>query len=296
VVDYPELKKAVLVELMGRYVKEVLEHRKGWRSDCARMEMFMREPWAQLDCTADIAAALRARKKVRLAEVSGQSFNRELGLLVGFFDYAVKEWGLRLPNNPAKQILRAKESPAARRLVWSNELLYRMLDHFGFSLDRGPATPAECVGWVILLLRSTGLRLGTLCSIRMADIHLDRKLIRFGADQVKNSEAWDCPLSDNSIALIRRLMGHRQGETRLLPEFAYSSGRLFREGRDSLAKTEPEVGNLHLHGLRKTWTTENAGKITDPKLLLKITGRKNMKVLIDNYYDPSATELAEHLN
>ncbi|WP_250480188.1 site-specific integrase [Caballeronia sp. GAOx1] len=119
----------------------------------------------------------------------------------------------------------------------------------------------------------------------------------------KNGEARTIPLSPESVTLLSAIPaaertgfvlkgtgGKPEEERHIRPD---SITQAWIRGRDRLAEEDPAVLGLRLHDLRHTATTRLAKRV-DALRLAKLTGHKDMRML-QRYYNPTASDLAEHL-
>lgn len=285
-----DLRDITVGDILRCYRDEVSPARKGWKFETTRLTAFMREPWAHLDLNADVAAALRGWRDQRLQTVKPSTVVRELGLLGAVFTHAMGEWGLPLKDNPAHQVKRPVIKGGERDRLWSDADLQIWLDHCTFDENVAPIIQKDFIPWVLLIARRTGLRLGEICRIRMADIDLDVPMIRF--DDTKNGDDYDCPLRTDAVNLIRKLMEHREGEDKLIEPGEDVAGQLYRREREEIAKQHPSHADIVMHSLRHTYTTEMVERVPDKMLLLRMTGRRNLQSLT-RYYKPKARDLAK---
>lgn len=284
-----ELRYLTVGDVLTRYKDEVSPHKKGWKFENDRIKAFLREPWARLDLTADIPAAIRAWRDRRLQEVKPETVRREIGLLGPIFTHAITEWGVPLSNNPIHQVKRPVVKQKERDRLWSDADLQIWLDHLGFDEDKQPTHARDFLGWVLLIARRTGLRLGEICRICIVDIDMSVPMIRFG--DTKNGDAFDCPIRSDASSIIKKLLKHRERETKLIAPNEGVIGEFFRRERKLVAVAHPTHANIVIHSLRHTYTTEMVARVPDKMVLLRITGRRTLQSLA-RYYKPAVSDLA----
>lgn len=296
-VDHAELRSTTVGDLLRRFDREVVPHRKGWRWEANRIKNYLLEPWALLALDKDIPEALRQWRDLRLRQVAPQTVNRDFNLLGSVFTHARKEWGIVL-DNPVHQVKRPKAPSGARDVTWTDEELELFLDHLKFDSAVAPLTSTAYVGWVLKLARLLGLRRGSLCATKLAWIDMPNRCIHYPAGVVKNGEAYDCPVSKAAGEVLEALVAHRIGQERLIEPSADTITTLFARVREVIAKDHPQVKRLTLHDQRHTWTTRviesglAKGRPIDQITLLKMSGRKSVKELA-RYYNPKASDLAD---
>ena len=310
---FNQLKALRLVDLMQRFADEVSPKRKGWRWEIVRLKALRREDWAQLTLADDISDALRVWRDRRLAgspgckPVKASTVNRDLNLLGGMFSYAMKEWNLKLTINPAHRVQRPPEKGGERDVIWSKEDLSLFLKHLRFDEDRAPVSATDFVGWVLLLARHTGLRLGNICEIRVRRegnfpwLDLTTPAVHYEAEHTKNGMRYSCPLSSTAAAIVAKLAAHRATapSNKLIEPGKAVVGTLFRREKDRWAKGRPHAAGLRIHDLRHTWTTEMVPRISakggDAMLMARISGRTGTKSLF-RYFNPRAEDMAKYLD
>ena len=297
--DHREIGATMVRDLLRRFLTDEVPKRRGWRWEKNRILRYLEQPWAWLSLRQDIASALRVWRDDRLRTVTPQSVNRDFNLLGSIFTHAAKEWGIAVAN-PVHQVKRPTVVGGKREVVWTDSEFESMMSRLGFDIASAsaPVTAQDFMPWVMEILRTTGLRLGSVCSIRMDQIRLADSMIAFDPNQVKNGEPFDCPLGGKAKVVLGRLVDLRAGERRLVPFSSDSIGNRYRTFRDAFEAADPtRRKGLRIHDIRHTWTTKtvSSGKVPTVLELMKITGRKDMKSLAV-YFNPSAQDLAKMLD
>lgn len=291
VYNFSVLRETQVSDLMKRFRDEVSVNRKGWKWERNRLNALLSTNWAQLRLSDDIASEFRTWRDARVKEVEVSTVIRDFNLMSSVFNHAIKEWGIGMPNNPVKLVKRpSAQGSGERDRLWSEADLAVFIQHFKFHIDKPPQTANDFVPWVLLIARMTGLRLGEICRIKPADVHLDVPCIHF--ETTKNGDAYDCPLRSDALALFKKLMQHRGDSWRLIEPSSDVIGELYRRARREIAKSHPELGDIVIHSLRHTFTTEMSERIEDKLALLRITGRRSLTSLV-RYYKPKAGALAK---
>jgi|GEM_PF-2541168 len=313
-----------VADLIERFRLEVVPSRRGSRWDDNRCLALQTYAWAKLDLTSWDAIHIglmdwrddRLRGSAREKAVTPQTVNRDLNLLGPIFDLAIKEWKVPLPVNPAHMVKRPKVVGGERKTVWSDLDIERFLTQVRWRDDIHPSLIFRTddpqrqrrdnvfgyAGWLVLLLRHIGQRLGDVTEMQLGWIDLPGNVIHYPPGTVKNGEAFDCPLNRRAVELLTKYLAYRLDgrdvanvpDLRLFPSTTDTLGSMLRAERDELAKTYPAMSGLRLHDLRHTWTTELVGRVknsVNPLMLLDMTGRKEMKSL-KRYVNPDASDLA----
>jgi integrase len=297
-----ELRRTTVGDLLEAYRQEIVPRHKGRRWEDNRCRAMMRCGWATLNLTQDIQGALQQWCQDRVTGTGGQSkvsaatVHRDLNLLGAVFRYAIKHRQLTVPEgNPVHRLSRPQIVGGERDRIWSAEDLELVLTHLGFEMAEPPSTVRSYLGWVLLVARLTGLRLSNVVGIKVEQIDLARRCIHFEANEVKNGQQYDCPLSTTAAAVIAKLLEYRRGQKRLFVSSVASIGTLLRREIKAAAEKHPQLAGLRVHDLRHTWTTEMVPKVGNVLTAAKIAGRKTTKSLA-RYYHPKAEDLAKLLD
>lgn len=297
-----ELRSTTVGDLIERYRLDVAPHRKGWKWDNNRCLSLKTTWWAAMDLTQEIPRALLHWSNERLNGLDGQrkvsaaTVNRDLNLISSIFQHAIKRLQIGLPNgNPVSKVPRPQVRGGERNVTWTDQDLHLLLKHLEFDMAVAPSSVRSYLGWVLLIARHTGLRLGNVVGIKMARIDLERRCVHFGQDEVKNNEDYDCPLSTTAAVVIAKLMTYREGHSRLFVSNVSSIGTMLRAEHRAAAAKHPQLAGLRTHDLRHTWTTEMVPKVPNALTMMKISGRRTFKSLA-RYYNPKVEDLAKLLD
>ena len=134
------------------------------------------------------------------------------------------------------------------------------------------------------------MRAGEICALTWDNVLFDRRIAHL--PMTKNGTARDVPLSRPAMQILHRMKGvtfsHYERQ-RLVDEnsvFLLSSSRLdamWRKLRDRAL-----LDGMHFHDARATALTRLANKL-NPLELAKLSGHKDLKMLLNVYYreDPS---------
>jgi integrase len=188
----------------------------------------------------------------------------------------VREWGL-LKESPFRGLSPPAEGrPRSRRV--SDADADASIDALGYVRGATPETASQFVAAAFLLAIETAMRLGEILALRRDQVnppvvHLPR---------TKNGEARTVPLTKAAVALLELL----PADGYLFPITAGTADTLFRR-----ARTKAGLVDLHFHDSRREGTTRLAAKV-DVMTLAKITGHKDVKLLLRVYYAPRMEEVA----
>ena len=221
----------------------------------------------------------------RLKSVKSGTVIRQMGLYSSVFDYARKELFLT-KYNPFKEISKPTTPPARHQRIFKEdeETILKGLDyHWG----KKPTQPRHFIAWGFLFALETAMRKGEILGIRKEHIFEDYiKLF-----DTKNGTNRDVPLTARAKEMLTWIE-IPEGDYRLIPHTSNSfrlvwERNLRRVGLD---------GKIHFHDTRHEAITRFVHNYKLPvEILAKITGHKTISVLVNTYYNPTASEIAKML-
>lgn len=274
-----------LDEALSRYSREVTPTKRGHRWEEIRIKAFRAGlPFVQkriADVTPDMIGKWR---DARLASgLKPATVTREMILLSSVFQAARIEWRW-ISSNPLREVRKPAGTKPRKRVISAEEcdVLCAALGYRGGK----PQTASERVAVALLVALETAMRAGELCSLTADNMHLDERYVHLS--MTKNGDERDVPLSVEAVRLLK-----------LVPEgFGLQVSvldALFRRARDTAAQNYPEIASIHFHDSRRTATIALAKKL-QPMELAKVTGHKDLKILLSTYYSVKASELAGKLD
>ena len=251
--EIPNLRVGALLE---RYSAEVSKDKKGKRWEVIRLKAMGRDKIAQVPLKVLDAPHVADWQKRRLEAVSSGSVRRERNLLNNVFEIARKEWKW-LGKNPFEGVRRPKDGKPRNRIASQAEL------------DKLTAKASPDLGRAITIAVETAMRAGEIASQPEIVGRIAKVL------DSKNGEARDVPLSAKAQEAFREGVNLTAG----------SISALFSRLCD-----DEKIHGLTFHDLKHTAMTRLSKKL-DPWELAKMTGNKDMNLLLRVYYkaDPHAT-------
>jgi integrase len=201
--------------------------------------------------------------------VSGSTVNRELNIISAVFTTAKKEWGW-VESNPVSKIRRPVNNPPRNRRISPDEVTA--------ILGQLTTETEQTVGLMFRLALQTAMRLGELCGIR--EQHLMGDYVHL--PHTKNGMPRDVPLTPEAKEIVAELVKRE-------PVPPYYASKLF-----SLAVRRTDIKDLKFHDSRHEAATWLATKL-DVMDLAKVGGWRDVKILLNTYYAPSAESLAAKL-
>lgn len=272
--------RRTLSEAMNEYAERVSVLKAGERFERLRLAAFQRDyPALAGKVLSTITTAdLVAWRDARLKRVTKGSVQRDINLLSHVFTKARDEWKW-MGESPFKGMEAPGDNPPRERLPTPSEIR-RLLRWLGYVTGEHPKTKQAEAGFAYLLSLRTAMRAG--------------EVLQLGPTTVKGSEA-----------TVRHKMQHRTGRPRRVPlsrhavrllagfkGFTISSeslDALFRKARDSLL-----IEDLTFHDARAHALTRFSSKV-DVLELARISGHKDLRVLLNTYYRASSADIASRL-
>lgn len=266
------LPRKTVAEALQKYSEEVSPKKKGRRWEQLRLVAYQREKWAALWLEDLHAPTLAAWRDTRLQGVTPGSVQRDVNLLRAVFTTARKEWRW-LAHDPFEGFTNpGQNKPRTRRIqaleVWA---ICRRLRRAG-------GQSAEVARMFRIALK-TGMRAGEILSLTPATVDLVNR-VSYLTD-TKNGE-------DRAVPMTRaaaRLFVGWQGWT----VDAENRDALFRKARKAAG-----LSGFTFHDSRAEALTRLARKV-DVLTLARISGHRDLKILMQTYYRETAGQIAQRL-
>lgn len=279
-IDSGELPRHTLKELCSIYLLKVTKHKKGHDSESKRINALLTNhpklanKYLELITPKDLITW----KNDRLKLVADSTVKRELNLISSIFNYGIKEL-LWLHNNPVTKVTKPSEAKPRYRRISGDETA-KILDACSYTLGEIPTTQRHFVAWCFLFAIETAMRAGEILSIKWVNVHDDFIVL----PDTKNGTKRDVPLLPSAIELINLVKGI--DKNMVMPLSSDSLKNIFRR-----VLKEADIIDMTFHDTRHEATTRLA-QLLDVKDLSKVTGHKDINVLVNTYYNPTASELA----
>lgn len=297
-VDPREQRATSVRSLLERFLAEEVPKRKGQRWETVRIRMLLKEDFTHRRLDQDIPGALRSWVDRRSRDVSAETVRRDLALVSTVFNHAITSWGLSLPHNPVSRVKRpaASNTPVAK--VWTDDDLAALRAAYEQLREEEPArnlsNGTAAIEWVLPALELslvTAMRRTELCSLRVADIDLDKRSAWLRSEDTKTGTGRTVYLSSRACEIVQQLLAMRRpaGDDRLIPVEPDTLGLRFRQLRNRAGL------DLRLHDARHTAVTNAAPKLKDSVALAKFSGHKDPRMLM-RYLHPDPVDFAARLD
>jgi integrase len=273
-----------LKELCDLYYKKVSKSKKGHEAEYFRIYNFLNNyPKLASKNIADITIKdLINWRNDRTTKVEASTVKREITLMSSIFGYAVKEL-LWLDNNPFSKVTRPKSAPPRNRRISQDEI-NEILTVCDYSIGQKPTTQRHMVAWCFLFAIDTAMRRGEILSMTWDNVYTDYIVL----PDTKNGTVRHVPLLHSAVELLELVKG--LDDKQVIPLLADSLKNVFRRVLETA-----DIKDLNFHDTRHEACTRLA-QLLDVKDLGKVTGHKDIGILINTYYNPTASEIAKKMN
>lgn len=274
-----------LADAIERYRREVSAHKRGARAEGLRFDRLLRDhPALAGKVLHQITAAdLAAWRDARLKQVQPASVLREVNQLRNVWTVAAREWGWCPDPSPWRALKMPADSlPRTRRMGWRE--IRRLCRWLGYRTGRPPSSSMERVAWALLLALRTGMRAGEVLQLGRDSVDMRRRVARLRTHKtVERDGVRVVPLTPQALRLLAVLDGEP------LKISAAVLDVLFRRARDALL-----IADLHFHDSRAEALTSLARRV-DVMTLARISGHRDLSLLLRTYYRETAEEIARRL-
>lgn len=275
-----------LADAIDRYVREVTPGKATSRTEALRFAALVRDypaivsqPLAALQ-----PASLASWRDDRLRTVTPGTVQREMNSLSHLFTVARKEWRW-MGESPLLSVRQPGDNPPRVRRISAMEVL-RIVRRLGYRRGRPQSVSAQ-VGLMFLLALRTAMRAGELHQLGDATVNLDRRVATVKhKTQHLTGRPREIPLTRAAARLMMPLAG---SGAQWFGVTQQSRDALFRKACGALL-----IEDLHFHDARAEALTRLSRKV-DVMTLARISGHKDLRVLMSAYYRESAEDIAARL-
>lgn len=270
--------KTTFAECCVRFAKEVSPLRKGERWEAIRLKKLAASFLGKIVVAELTAADFAKWRDQRLSEVKPASVAREMSLMSSLMTQCRKEWGL-IKTNPLADVRKPAKPPARSRIPSADEM-EALLISAGSDLSHATARAFHAFRFAC----ETAMRAGEIISLTWDNVDLVRRVAHL--PQTKNGYARDVALSQEAVRLLKAL-------PKADPVFDLESKSLDALWRKLRARAA--VDGLTFHDSRRAGTTRMAAKL-DALELAKMTGHRDLSMLLNTYYKADAAKIARKLD
>ncbi len=272
-------------DIAQRYLEEVTPQKRGQREESYRIGRILQAHLSTIYLSDLRPQDIADWRDDRLKEVSSASVIREITTISAICNQAMREWGL-LNDNPVLKISKPKPTKARTRRPSEQEIEELCKAMLLTEDTTKPELVTQRVALALLFAIETAMRAGEICGLTWNDIYLTKRIAHLPI--TKNGSSRDVPLSKRAIEIIEKLKGI--DEKSVFNVDAKTLDVLFRRARDKC-----EIEDLHFHDTRREALTRISKKVP-VEMLAKISGHKDLRILLNVYYRPKMSDIASMLD
>lgn len=283
--------RKTVAQAMERYADEVTPGKGSAKAEGLRLAAFVRDhPSIAAMLISEVAPThIAGWRDAELRRVSPGSVKRTANSLRAVWTIAGKEWGWCGPS-PWASVKMPQDNPARERLAGWREIR-RLLRRCDYVTHHPPVSGLQNVAWAFLVGLRTSLRAAEICRLKRDDLSGSVVTIHKHKTAHLTGKPRRVPLTPQGARLLRELgaFADQRGRQELLAIKASSLDAQFRKVTSALM-----LDDLHFHDSRATALTHLSRKI-DPLTLAKISGHRDLKVLMRSYYREQPEQIAARL-
>lgn len=270
-------------DLLRRYMQDITPAKRGGDKEALRIGRILGRDIAAVKLRDLDERHVAEWRDARLKEVLSSSVLREWTTLSSACAVAIREWRW-LRVNPFTIAKRPAGQPPRKRRPEGGEM-ERILFALGYSEDAPPITKTARVGAAALFAVETAMREAEIARLEWSDITGRVARVRQSKSDDVHHQGRDVPLSTEALRILARLP-RVPDDPRCFGVHAKSIDALWRSG-----KKKALVEGLTFHDLRREATTRLSKKL-DVLQLARVTGHRDLRVLLRVYYAPDMQDVA----
>lgn len=272
--------KKTLADAADKYVEKVSKGSAGERWETLRLEALKRDfkTLAAKVLSTITTTDLADWRDARLVKVSKGTVQREINLLSHVFTKARDEWKW-MGESPLKGMEAPGDNPprSRRPTPRENRLILRWL---GYVTGERPRTKQAEVAFAYLLALRTAMRSGEVLQLSPKTVKGSEATVKHKM-QYRTGMPRKVPLSKHALRLLKGFKGFTVSDE--------SRDALFRKAVESLL-----IEDLHFHDARRDALTRFSKKV-DVWELSRISGIKDLRILLKHYYGATSEEIGSKL-
>ncbi|MDO4626868.1 MAG: site-specific integrase [Pasteurellaceae bacterium] len=275
-------------DVIDRYIHEVTIKKGGARPERLRLQRI-----ADTDLGNKLIAKLSVQdlqqwQDQRMLEVKPNSVIRERISLSAVLKKAI-QWGY-ITASPFDKVDKPKEPPARHRRYTTAEI-ENLISASGYNPEHPPKTKTERVGAAILFAIETAMRAGEICGLTWENVDLTKRTAYL--PKTKNGHPRTVPLTLKAVAILNHLTSVKSEKDDTV--FQVNVGVLGSLFQKIKTKAGLADADLHFHDTRREALSRLSQKV-EVLTLAKISGHRDIKILLNTYYAPDMAEIAQQLD
>ena len=278
-------------QALDRYGEEVTPTKGSARAEALRFAAFDRDfPDLAAKIISTVTPADIARwRDAMLKRVTPGSVKRIANSLRAVWTLARKEWGW-CGDSPWASVKMPADNPERERVASWREIR-AILRRCDYATHHPPVSGLQNAAWAFLVALRTGMRASEILRLTVDDIAGSVATVRLHKTQHLTGRPRRVPLTPQGARLLRELVAYAQARRRqeLFAIKAASLDAQFRKVTSALL-----IPDLHFHDSRGTAITLLSRKV-EVLDLAKISGHRDLKLLLRRYYRATEEQIAERL-
>lgn len=278
--------RKTVADALDRYAKEVTVNKRSSRPEALRIAATKRDfPALAAKIISEVTTAdLAEWRDARLEKVTPGSVQRYINILRNVWTIAAREWHWCPEPSPWRGLRMPGENLPRDRLIGWREIR-RIMRRCGFVSGQPPATGLQSVAWAFLVSLRTAMRAGEIMGMTRGSVDLTRRVVTLDKHKtVATVGKRQVPLTPAGVRVLSVLYGAT--DDKLIQISASSLDTLFRQ-----MTKQALVDDVHFHDARGTALTHMA-KTMNPMQLARVSGHKDLSLLLNVYYRDSAADIA----
>lgn len=270
------------VDLLELYEQKVGKFKRSYTNEKYIKRQFISNfsAIAQKDVADITPKDLTAWRNARLAKVSNSTVRREIAYLSAVMSYAIKELFI-LTDNPFSNITKPTPNDPRERRITQAEIETILLD-CDYQIGQTPTKTKHYVAWGFLFAMNTAMRVGEILQLKKSDIKDGYVHIK----RTKNDTSRNVPLTAQAKQLLLCL---DSSSDELVPVKHCTFEKEWHT-----MKNRTGIVDLHFHDTRHEAISRFVKELGLPvETLAKVTGHKDIRVLVNVYYNPTVDELVQ---
>lgn len=278
-------------QALDRYSEEVTPSKGSAKAEGLRLLAFTRDfPELAAKVMSDFTPAdAAAWRDARLKLVSPGTVKRESNTLRAVWTIAVREWGW-CGESPWPKIKLPPDNPARERLAGWREIR-AVLRRCDYATHHPPVSGLQNAAWAFLIGLRTGMRAAEILRMQVGDVDGSVAIVRKHKTEHLTGKPRYVPLTPQGARLFAELVAYAKarGRDNLFSIKPASLDAQFRDVTASLM-----IDDLHFHDSRATAITHLSRRV-DPLTLARMSGHRDLRILLQRYYRESAQQIAARL-
>lgn len=271
-------------DVIDRYQKEVSPLKKTGYKEIQILNRFLEDPIANKfisDITRDDVTDWIESKVA--TGIKSSSVRRYTTILSNVFTYSLTRWDYITKNPMIGVALPKNTKPRDQR--FTQDQIEKITTALRF--DENLNTVTSRVGVAFLFAIETAMRAGEIANLTWENISFEKRIAHLPI--TKNGTSRNVPLSRKAIELLKQLESIKSNES-VFQLTSKSLSAIFYKTKTALG-----LNYLDFHDTRREALSRLAKKV-DVMTLAKISGHKDIKILLNTYYAPDMQEVASLLD